>query len=302
MDYFSDFSSYDSFDSLNESNDYVDIYKGKYYTRPKYKRVQKAIVFDLDETLGSFTDLNILWNALHSYGPTLTVPHFNDILDLYPEFLRYGILPIVVYLLKKRSTLVRCYIYTNNQCSHPDWINNITQYFNYKLLVDEPLFDKVICAFKINNEVIEPKRTKQRKLHSDFISCTLLPTNTEICFIDNTYYYGMDTERLYYIQPRSYYHHLTTRQIIDRYVETFVGSTLNRQAISDYLLNFFKTQGRILSENPSFKELETDIYVAQKLMYHIKDFIYLTNIRKSRTKKARLKIGRVTRKKWSINV
>lgn len=315
MDYFSDFSSCDSLECIDthgqsregscdsiisyDSQDYIDVYKGNYYSKPKQKRVHKVIVFDLDETLGSFADLDILLRALGSYKGSIVTPHFNDVLDLFPEFLRYGILPILAYLLKKRSTLIRCYLYTNNQCSHPIWVNNMVRYFDYKLLVDEPLFDRVVCAFKINNEIIEPARTTNRKLHSDFIKCTLLPANTEICFVDNTYYSGMDVERVYYIQPRSYYHHLSTQQIIDRYISAFGSHDLQ---LSSYLMDFFVRKGRILSGNPTFKELETDIYVAQRLMYHIKEFIFLTQIRKPRTKKlkkANAKITRATRKRWT---
>uniref|UniRef100_A0A6C0D4P2 Uncharacterized protein n=1 Tax=viral metagenome TaxID=1070528 RepID=A0A6C0D4P2_9ZZZZ len=308
MDYFSDFSSCDSLDSVyidtpqelsrENSEEYLDVYKDKYYAKPKYKRTSKAIVFDLDETLGSFNDLYILWTAIQAYSHMVAVPHFNDVLDLFPEFLRYGILPILAYLLKKRSSFMRCYLYTNNQCQHPTWISNITRYFDYKLLVDEPFFDRVICAFKINNEIIEPARTTNRKIHSDFIRCTLLPTNTEICFIDNNYYSGMNSERVYYIQPRSYYHHLSTKQIVNRYVETFAS---RQSSMSNYLMVFFENQGRMLQGSPTFKELETDIYVTQRLMYHIKEFVFLTQIRKSRTKKAKLKtkLGRQTRKMWA---
>jgi hypothetical protein len=301
MEYLDDFSSIDSLDEieeLEESENYVDIYKGKYYAKPKFKRVQKAIVFDLDETLGSFTDLDILWRAIHSYKYNITIPQFNDLLDLYPEFLRYGILPILAYLIKKRSSLIQCYIYTNNQCSHPTWINLITKYFDYKLLVNDSLFKGVVSAFKINNEIIEPARTSNRKIYSDFIQCTLLPTNTEICFVDNTYYSGMDVERVYYIQPRAYYHHLSTKQIVDRYIATFDN---NNMPLSKYLIDVFSIQGRLSFYDPTFKELETDIYVAQRLMYHIKEFIFLTQLRKSRSKKSKVKMGRVTRKKWFVN-
>jgi hypothetical protein len=191
-------------------------------------------------------------------------------------------------------------MYTNNQCSHPIWIEQITRYFDYKLLAEEPLFKHIICAFKINKEIIEPSRTTNRKLHSDFVRCTLLPINTEICFVDNTYYSGMDVERVYYIQPRSYHHHLSTRQIVDRYIEKFANTgSPGRQNISEYLMDSFAIHGRSLPGNPTFKDLETDIYVAQRLMYHIKEFIFLTQMRKSRTKRARVKMGRVTRKKWS---
>ena len=49
----------------------------------------KIVVFDLDETLGYFTEFGIFWDSLSNYinlkgGPTLEQSDFNDILDLYP--------------------------------------------------------------------------------------------------------------------------------------------------------------------------------------------------------------------------
>ena len=52
----------------------------------------KIVVFDLDETLGYFTQLGIFWDSIGEYlnskgMPKLTQNDFNCILDLYPEFL-----------------------------------------------------------------------------------------------------------------------------------------------------------------------------------------------------------------------
>ena len=53
----------------------------------------KIVVFDLDETLGYFTELGIFWDCLKNYlkiknvNKTLSQTDFNNVLDLYPEFL-----------------------------------------------------------------------------------------------------------------------------------------------------------------------------------------------------------------------
>jgi len=49
----------------------------------------KIVVFDLDETLGYFTELGIFWDCLKNYlkienNETLTQIDFNDMLDLFP--------------------------------------------------------------------------------------------------------------------------------------------------------------------------------------------------------------------------
>jgi hypothetical protein len=74
----------------------------------------KIVVFDLDETLGYFMEFGMFWDAMHDY---LKEKHFlneikvdqhlfNELLDLYPEFLRANILNILNYLKKKKQHTV----------------------------------------------------------------------------------------------------------------------------------------------------------------------------------------------------
>jgi hypothetical protein len=276
-----------------ENDKYAKIYKGKGYLKPNNKKVPKVIAFDLDETLGSFMDLEELWNILISINANnLNQYFFNKLLDLYPEFVRYGIIPILEYLYQKKLSgeCSHIYIYTNNQCSQL-WTEMICNYFNYKLNIHEntPLFDRLILAFKINDIPVELSRTTHDKIHSDFIRCTLLPKSTQICFIDNSYFPNMKNERVYYIQPRSYHHNLSFDEIIQRITNTNLGIDIDISSSTNVLKynssNVIKKQSR-----------NYDIFVAQKIMYHIKDFFYLTK-RKIRTKKIKLNIGKFTRKK-----
>ena len=311
----------------------IQIFKGKCYSKPRRKSSTKVIVFDLDETLGCFTDLEIIWTGLHQCFdidyPTL----FSDLLDLYPEFIRFGIFPVLEYLYRKKlqGRCEQIHIYTNNQCS-PTWTTMIADYFHAKVQCAMPprfqsdvrLFDKLICAFKINNRIIEVSRTTHEKTHSDFIRCTLMPKYTEICFVDNSFFSDMVHEQIYYIQPRSYYHPLSTVDIVSRLLKsnildyhqvasatirkpvlidktkyqhtnpTHMPITLAQQEmISDFLFkSFYK---RYAIRERSYPMRDEDIYVAQKLMYHIKEFFYLS-MRPWYTKKKRLPTGKNTRK------
>ena len=53
----------------------------------------KIVVFDLDETLGYFTELGMFWDALHSYIREKNIPLpinqelFNNVLILYLKVL-----------------------------------------------------------------------------------------------------------------------------------------------------------------------------------------------------------------------
>lgn len=287
---------------------YTKIFKGSHYYKTRYKNVQKVIAFDMDETLGSFVDLEILWRCLQQYTNELFPIQFNNLLDLYPEFLRYGIIPILEFLYQKKLSgeCNKLYIYTNNQCQ-TTWTKLISNYFNSKVWdktdsndrnID--IFDKIIGAFKINNKQIELGRTSHSKTYSDFIKCTLLPSSTEICFIDNANYSEMKQERVYYIQPRSYIHHLSTKGIVDRFVNSEMSNIVFKNGSSDshrrYITNYFNINGGDHQGNQSTQNLESDILVAQKMMYHLREFFYLTQ-RKQRTKKKILKLCRKTRKK-----
>lgn len=283
-----------------DSNDnYIEIYKGKYYNKKRNKSYGRVIAFDLDETLGSFTDLEILWSSLQHFTKKYEPTNFNELLDLYPEFLRYGIIPILEFLHQKKLSgqCNKIYIYTNNQCNY-NWVDLISKYFTYKLHLKEDLFDQIIKAFKIGERRIEPCRTTTAKTYSDFIKCSLLPEKTEICFIDNVEYNQMKMDRVYYIKPYSYYHHLSTQEIIQRFVNSaiFTKISINNNYLHQFIVDYFLGRNHITNGNPLLSDLQKDIVVSQKIMYHLREFFYLTTKRK-RTQKNKLNIGHFTRKK-----
>lgn len=274
---------------------FTKIYKGKHFSKAKHKIknadggpvCSKVVVFDLDETLGSFMDLEVMWSFIIKNRLEI---EFNVLLDLYPEFLRYGILPILDFLHQKKKSgeCSKIYIYTNNQCS-VEWTKLIVDYFEYKLKAPG-LFDQVIYAFKINNKKVEMLRTTHDKTHEDFIRCTLLPKTTEICFLDNSYFDDMQDDYIYYIQPKSYYHQLSYGDIMERFVTKFGFVDLPMELFTHLSISIRNTA--MISKDT----MVTDIHIAQKIMYHIKEFFFFAKRRKQ-TKKIRLYSGRFSRKK-----
>jgi hypothetical protein len=286
----------------NDNNDIVEIFKGEYFAKPKRSRAKKVVVFDLDETLGSFVDLEILWRLLDHYKDNTSID-FNDLLDLYPEFIRYGIISILEYLKCKKKTgeCHKLYVYTNNR-AEKSWTQSIVNYFNCKLSKRIVLFDQIIYAFKINNVRVEPGRTTNKKTHEDFIRCTLLPKTTTICFIDDVNFKDMQKERIYYIKPMAYHHHLSSNEIINRFVYSKFGELLLRTDSMKYAFksnyiervmkcgSYHTTNSRVTN-----RVLENDIMVSQKIMYHIREYFVLTN-KKSKTRKRKYPNFRFTRK------
>ena len=66
---------------------------------------KKVVVFDLDETLGHFGELGRFCNLLDDYykNPNKAYSIFNELMDLYPEFIRPNIMNILKYLLQKKK-------------------------------------------------------------------------------------------------------------------------------------------------------------------------------------------------------
>lgn len=287
---------------INSSNNLVQIYKGGLYNLKRDNSMQKAIVFDLDETLGDFTHLYTLWQGIKEFiikSDVNVQDIFNQLLDLYPEFLRCGITNVLNYikLKKERKKLKNLFIYTNNKCMDNEWIKNISSYFDYKLETLH-LFDKAICAFKIDNKIIDIK-SKHKKNINYLINCTMIPKNTEICFIDNSFYNGMLNHRIYYIQPMNYNHNVNTVEIIKRFMNSYIGnyiiahSNINIQYKS-FLTDWFHINS--INNKPRIIVSKNDcIEMTKKILFHIKEFFYISTM-KTNTKKKYKTISNFTRK------
>jgi hypothetical protein len=272
----------------------VEVYKGSSFAKNSSKPPAKIITFDLDETLGDFGDLCFLWHMIEPHIPAFMtkIEVFQKLMELFPECVRPGIPSILEYLYqKKRAGLCsHVFVYTNNQRSR-EWVELILEYFE---LNTPGLFDQAICAFKIQDQRIEPMRTTHSKTYSDLIRCTLLPKNAQICFVDNTYHPKMVHERVYYIQPRSYEHGLSGEEIVQRISK-----------LSEYISNPFDEILRLFldrkhNENRLWKSSPTrnSLAVSQKIMYHLKEY-FLLSTKQPKTKKISWTLGRFTRKKRS---
>jgi len=255
------------------------------------------VVFDLDETLGHFVELGMFQDCLeHWLGKSLTQREFNQMLDLYPEFLRPHIIPILKYIVRQRRHK-RCneiMIYTNNQGPR-EWTLKIRNYFNYKLNCN--VFDQVICAYKVNGKQIELCRSTHKKTVDDLIRCSKIPYNTRVCFIDDQYHEKMIHDNVDYINAPPYNYPLSFKTMATRYLEHS-----NVTNPSEFIKNI--TQQMKLYNYPitpsSEKKLNMDKIVGKKIMKYLKDFFKNTNTPtiRNRTKKINiLKSLRRTKKR-----
>jgi hypothetical protein len=260
----------------------------------------KIVVFDLDETLGYFTEFGMFWDSLAHYikikaHTLLTQDDFNDTLDLFPEFLRPNIINILNYLkIKKESTCChKMMIYTNNNGPR-EWTQHIVNYFDKKL--DYNLIDQIIAAFKVNGKQIEICRTTHNKTYQDFIRCTKLPTNAEICFLDDTFHPGMSNEQIYYINVKPYYHDIPFEEMMTRFINSEIGKRVIHDSDFEIIMsNFFKSYKYKCLDKDS-KEYEVDKIVGKQIITHLQTF-FNDKKKKSRTMKIFRKNSKLSKKK-----
>ena len=167
--------------------------------------------------------------CMHAMNKENGQAEFNDLLDLYPEFLRPNIMTILNYLKQKKqeNQCHRIFIYTNNN-GPPQWAMQLVSYFEHKMgnvgIGNVGIIDQIIHSFVKGSPSM---RTTQCKTHDDLLRCTRLnKQSTSICFIDDTYHPGMDNEYIYYINIKPYFHPLAWKEIFNRFRNSSVRQRL----------------------------------------------------------------------------
>lgn len=242
----------------------------------------KIVIFDMDETIGYFVEFGIFWDSLNNYMNSgllenkkrLAQEEFNKILDLYPEFIRPNILTIFQYLKYKKISK-QCQsvmIYTNNQ-GPKEWVQYIKNYFENKLKYK--LFNHIISAFKINGKRVELCRSSHDKTMRDLIKCTKVSQNTEFCYLDDTYYPGMNYDNVYYIKVKPYIHDLQFDLMIHRFVQSNIAKEFIDKSKEAEFIQFMTNNMNnytFIYSGKNKEEYEIDKIVTKKTMAHLQTF------------------------------
>lgn len=239
----------------------------------------KVIVFDLDETIGNFEQLGIIWDILESETTKLTKPQTFDILDKFPKLLRPGLISLLSTL--KKDYKIQTAIFTNNRAP-PKWVYMFSEYLSYK--IGTRAFNKIVKSWKIDGEIIEPCRTSHKKKYSDFLHCTHYPKGTKLCFLDDRYHEYMDHRNVYYIHVKPYVYHYPFSVMIHKLLSSNVGTQLiqqyskthktPKQLSKDELYDTFLKETTPYSFRVRKTEIdEHDKLITQELKKHIRYFI-----------------------------
>lgn len=269
----------------------------------KYKPF--VVVFDLDETLGNFSQLNLFWKILEDFlqeNNTNYDKHlFFNLLDTFNLFLRPNIIEILDFLKEKKieNKCDKVMIYTNNN-GPKYWSELIKEYLHYKLNYE--LFDQIIGAFKVNGKQIELCRSSHYKSISDLINCTKLPENTEIFFIDDRYHEEMKNKNVVYLHIKPYIYTYDYYTMINMFYHD--NSNLIN-SISNYnnYFKYFKTRLKSYKEynhTKSNMEHEIDIILSKKIIQHLEDFFNKKKTSKYTKKKTHISLNKTRNKKYKI--
>ena len=260
----------------------------------------KIVVFDMDETLGYFVEFGIFWEALNTYilennNIAFEQPEFNAILDLYPEFIRPNISSILNYLKHKKMSneCDNIMIYTNNQ-GPSIWSLYIKEYFENKLKYK--LFDQIIRAFRINGKQVEICRTTHDKTYNDFIKCSKIPVNTQICFLDDTYYPEMHNDNVYYIKVKPYIYNLNYDILLERFISSDIGKKhINNKDIPTFnkFMKSYMNNYNFVHIPKTNDDYEIDKIITKKIMIHLQTFFKKINVSVKSNKK------NISNKKWT---
>ena len=253
------------------------------------------IVFDLDETIGYFTQFGIIWESIeYLFERKLPQEYFNCILDLYPLFLRPSILTIFRYLkhIKRQNNKLKILIYTNNQ-GPKSWCNYIVGYIEHK--IKYKLFDQIIYAYKVNGRHIEFKRTSHNKTYGDFKRCVGCNANDKICFIDDQFHPSMKHKNIYYINIKPYYNDYDTNKLVGKFINSNCYNLLckdyhydkNKTTNVTKINKFINTYNYAkIKKKPGEDKLDKKL--SKHLLFHIQKFLKL-HLKKSKKTRKRQK-------------
>jgi len=240
---------------------------------------KKTIVFDMDETLGHFSELNMFWTSLKEYLFLKNLSHhivdkheettFFRLLDIYPEFLRPNIIGILKYLRIKQEQgdVDKIMIYTNNN-GPKDWVLSIRNYFNAKL--GYSIFDNVIAAFMVNGKIVEPKRTTFFKTYEDLVNCTKLSKHAEVCFIDDQYHPHMINDKVYYIYTQPYVIRIDFAEMISRFLKANIIKIPEHSEFTEFMLYKLKNYAYTITKT---KITDDDRQMSQEIIRYLQSFI-----------------------------
>lgn len=180
---------------------------------------EKVIIFDFDETLGSFSEMNLIVHILYSLRtkPDITFTEITfHVCSLFPEYFRKDIFSALEFIKqsKENKDIHKVVMYTNNN-GGKYWVSSVLEYIHHVLGCD--LFDEVITSYHcLHEEQNDMRRISEEKQIADIKKIINLHPHSEFVFFDDRYHEKMDSEFVYYIKINPYIYSYDIEDIIKR--------------------------------------------------------------------------------------
>ena len=259
-----------------------------YMDKPK----KLALVFDMDETLGYFTQIAIFidWIEMFITNPSnkkekkLTNEQIFELFDLFPEIFRPGVFHTIDFIKKqkKKKPYLRLMIYTNNM-GPKSWAHIVRKYIEKKM-GQKLLFDRTICAWKVGNLQYEKCRTTHMKTYEDLKKCGNLGDNDKICFFDDAFHPLMEHSNVDYHRNNKYKTFIPTSLFLSRLSETekVKGLIKNFNAFRDYALKKSREKWYISEDNKNNNKMK---YSKLDFLRKVRSFIKENKLKLSKKRK-----------------
>lgn len=211
------------------------------------KHSKNIIVFDMDETLGHFEQINIFWQIVNNYFENnLNKGVLFNMIDNFNLILRPKIIEILIDLRekKKKKKIDKVILFSNNPSK--SWCKIISEFFNYKMRYE--LFDNVIAAYKYQGKIIEKGRTRYDKSYEDLLNYIEKSKDINICFIDDVFHPYMENENVYYLYIKPYRYSYNFDNMLNIFC---LKNSINDKYFKDFVVNEYKKynyQGDNMSE------------------------------------------------------
>lgn len=240
---------------------------------------KKIVVFDFDETLGSFSQLYLLWISIIkilNIGNNEKKIILFQLLDLFPDFFRPSIIDILKYVLinKKNNNCKEVIIYTNNN-GPVEWCNYIIEYLNKKTNKKRNVIDKIIKAFIVDGKTREILRTSSDKSMKDLIKHTKYSKNLKICFIDDQEHKNMINDNVYYINVLPYNFNMSFKIMAEIYYENILNDTIiSKSDFVSKVLNLNSNYVSKIKENDDVLNIQP--IISKQILTYLDNFFNKT--------------------------
>lgn len=246
------------------------------------------IIFDLDETIGQFSQLGYFYQGITKYFNKLpSKKDFFILLDKYKYYFRpriFDIFNYIKYHKKRHKNRLYILIFTNNQAGKK-WITDIKDYIELK--INYNLFDKIIGPYKIRNEIQEMLRSNHVKEYDDLVNFIECNDNTPIMFLDDKFHKGMLRDNIIYLLIEPYEFQYKIQDLINIYLN--YNDDIHKEQFSKFITLFMSSKNYEITKSNILKK---DYNMSDIILKHIHNFLTSKLKRKHFKKTVRKRIQR----------